>query len=153
MKNFSNYEAKKYAKGRDYSRIEYGIYQFENAPQITYTKLQRWLRLNGSRGFKYNYGSMLTNTLQPKLYVTSLSFEQEPAYDEGDKPSNISQYPFEDLLDKYSVHVSDFYTELNNSSKTLCYQEFASPILENVKKLRKIIGKHAYYKDGRFVVE
>ena len=77
-------------------------------------------------------------------YVTSLSFEQETEYDEGDSPKYISQYPLEDLLDRFHVHISDFYDDLNNISEKECYQEFASSKIENIENLRSIIGKHVY---------
>lgn len=77
-------------------------------------------------------------------YVTSISFEQETEYDEGDSPKYISQYPLEDILDKYFVHISDFYDGLNSKSEKICYQEFCSTKLENIKNLRNIIGKHVY---------
>lgn len=96
---------------------------------------------------------MLTNELEPKLYVTSLTFEQEPEHGEGNKPSIISQYPLEDVLDTYLVHVSDFYTELNRNSQSQCYVEFASPHLEDIKKFREIIGKHIYNDGDKLVIE
>lgn len=88
-------------------------------------------------------------------YVTSLVFEQEPELGEGDKPSNISQYPLEDILDKYLVYVSDFYEELNAKSEKLCYLEFTSDSesIDDVKALREIIGKHVYDNNGRLVIE
>lgn len=81
------------------------------------------------------------------LYVTSLSFVQEPEYDEGAYAGDISQYPLEDILDKFYCHISDFYEELNTLDSQKCYQEFASPDLEDVRNLRSIIGKHAYNKE------
>jgi hypothetical protein len=80
------------------------------------------------------------------LYVTSLSFVQESEYNEGDNSSYISQYPLEDLLDKFYCHVSDFYEKLNLVDSQKCYQEFASPDLEHIRNLRSIIGKHVYNK-------
>ena len=83
--------------------------------------------------------------------ITSLSFEQEPELGEGEDAGYISQYPLEDILDKFLVHVSDFYEDLNKEGLVMCYQEFASPKLENIESLREIIGKHVYNKeeDGR----
>lgn len=78
------------------------------------------------------------------LFVTSLSFIQEPDYGEGDNASLISQYPLEDILDKYYCHISDFYDELNTEDSYICYQEFASLDIENIRNLRSIIGKHVY---------
>lgn len=73
------------------------------------------------------------------LYVTSLSFIQEPEFDEGANASNITQYPLEDILDKYYCYISDFYKELNTVDSQKCYQEFASPDLEDIRRLRFLI--------------
>ena len=80
-------------------------------------------------------------------YVTSLSFIQEAELEEGTNASEISQYPLEDLLDKFSCYISDFYEDLNTADSLICHLEFASPDLEDVKKLRSIIGKHVYNKE------
>ena len=80
------------------------------------------------------------------LYVTSLSFEQEPEFDEGEYADNISQYPLEDLLDKFYCHISDFYDKLNTSDSKICYLEFAAMEVSDIKNLRGIIGKHIYNK-------
>lgn len=78
------------------------------------------------------------------LYVTSLLFEQEPEYEEGTSAEEISQYPLEDLLDKFYCHISDFYEKLNLSDSNICYLEFAAMDMEDIKNLRGIIGKHVY---------
>lgn len=86
------------------------------------------------------------------LYVTSLSFIQEPEFDEGTNASTISQYPLEDILDKFFCHISDFYKLLNTAESQTCYQEFASPDLKDIKNLRSLIGKHVYNKEiGKYV--
>ncbi len=86
------------------------------------------------------------------LYVTSLSFIQEPEYNEGNDASYISQYPLEDILDKFYCYISDFYSELNTEDSSKCYQEFASSDIEDIRKLRTIIGKHVYNKeDGEYM--
>lgn len=79
-------------------------------------------------------------------YITSLSFEQESKYGEGERPEEISQYPLEDILDKYRVRVSNFYNALNKKSSNICYLEFASKNVENIKNLLGIVGKHVYNK-------
>ena len=81
------------------------------------------------------------------LYVTSLSFEQEPELEEGENASDISQYPLEDILDKFYCHVSDFYESLNTADSTKCYLEFGAMDMEDIQNLRSIIGKHVYNKD------
>ena len=143
MKNILNFNSNKYGDSA-YSLVEDGIYLFDNPPEVTFTAIERFFKLKGSCGYKYKYGPMLISKLEPKIYVTSLSFEQEPSLGEEKKPSYISQFPLEDILDKYRVYVSDFYTILNETSKKKCYQEFASKDLNNIKNLRKIIGKHVY---------
>lgn len=77
-------------------------------------------------------------------YVTSLSFRQEPEYGEGVAASSISQYPLEDLLDRFYVYVSDFYADLNQEDSQICYLEFASSDIVDIRNLRGIIGQHVY---------
>lgn len=82
-----------------------------------------------------------------KEYVTSLTFEMEDTdgdEDEVPSPQNITQFPFEGILNKFSVWVSDFYEELNENSEVTCYQEFASDEIENLRELRSMIGKRVY---------
>jgi len=134
MKNISNYNAQKYNNNDRYSFIEEGIYLFKNK----YDSIEDGM---------YVYGSMKTSEIEPDYYVTSLSFEQEPENREGTSPKLISQYPLEDVLDEFLVHISDFYKEENDKSDSLCYQEFASPDIGNIKKLRGIIGKHVYNRE------
>lgn len=76
------------------------------------------------------------------VYVTSLSFLQEPELGEGPHAGEISQYPLEDLLDEFLCWVSDFYQDLNTEDSQVCVLEFAAPELEAVRRLRTVIGKH-----------
>lgn len=123
MKNFSNYTAEKYSES-EFQKVEEGIYRTKDP-----------------------YGD-------GEIYVTSLSFELEPeCYGEEDgSPEYIPQVPLEDLLDNFYVYVTDFYEELNAKSETLCYQEFGSGELEDIRNLRTVIGKRfyavPYEKDG-----
>jgi hypothetical protein len=82
-----------------------------------------------------------------QLYVASLSFEQEPEFEEGENAADISQYPLEDILDKYLCHISDFYEDLNTEDKKTCVLEFASERVADVQGLMEIVGKHVYNKD------
>ena len=92
-------------------------------------------------------GIYRTDTDGESLYRTSLSFVQEPELGEGCQANEISQYPLEDLLDKFFCHITDFYDGLNLASSTVCYLEFASPDLADVRNLRGIIGKRVYNKE------
>lgn len=119
MKNFKNYKPEKYGKA-DYQEIEDGIYK---------TKIRSTL------------GSGYLD-----VYVTSLSFEMEPERfgEESASPSNLTQVPIEGILDKFNLFVTDFYEQLNRISETVCYQEFGSFSLEDIQKLRALIGKRFY---------
>ena len=115
MKNFSNYTPEKYSTS-DFRKVEEGIYRTKSP-----------------------YGN-------EEIFVTSLSFEMEPeCYGEEDaSPQNITQIPFENLLDEFFVYVTDFYDQLNGKSETICYQEFGSGKLSDIQKLRTIIGKRFF---------
>lgn len=79
-------------------------------------------------------------------YYVSLSFVQEPEFDEGTDSTYISQYPLEDVLDKFLVYVSDFYDTENEKGQDVCVLEFASGNEEHIEKLLSIVGKHVYNK-------
>ena len=90
---------------------------------------------------KSPYGSKDTD-----IFVTSLTFEMEPdCYGEEDaSPRNLTQVPIEGILDEFDLFVTDFYEQLNETSEMICYQEFGSFDLENIQKLRTLIGKRFY---------
>ena len=115
MKNFGSYTPEKYSEP-SYQKIEEGIYRTKSP-----------------------YG-------EDEIFVTSLSFEMEPeCYGEEDaSPRNLAQVPIEGILDEFFVYVTDFYDQLNEESETLCYQEFGSGSLEDIQKLRTLIGKRFY---------
>ena len=119
MKNFQNYTPEKYA-GPAFEKVEEGIFLAPNP-------------------YKYIDG-------REKIYVTSLTFEMEPdCYgEEGGCPQDITQVPFEDILDEFFVCVTDFYEELNQASEVTCYQEFGSSKIEDIRNLRTLIGKRFY---------
>ena len=120
MKNIQNYNAAKYIKTGFSSLFQ----------KSDYKKINDGI-------YEYKKGN-------ETLYVTSLSFVQEPEFEEGDSAANISQYPLEDILDKFYCHISDFYEDLNVSESRTCYLEFAAMDLDDIKKLRSITGKHVY---------
>lgn len=78
--------------------------------------------------------------------VITLQFQQEPEMDEGTSSADISQYPLEDILDRFNVHISDFYDSDNKCAKAKCRLEFASRKIENIRNLKSIIGKRVYNK-------
>lgn len=123
MKNIENYVAKKYVKTGILSMFQ----------KSGYRKIEE-----GIYEYKQEHET---------LYVTSLSFVQEPEYEEGEFANEISQYPLEDILDKFYCHISDFYEELNLPGSKTCYLEFAAMSIEDIRNLRSIIGKHVYNKE------
>lgn len=120
MRNFQNYTPEKYA-APEYKLVEEGIYLGKNP---------YW-----QPGFG-----------QEDIYVTSLSFEMEPDQygEEGGCPQDITQIPFEDILDHYSIYVTDFYDELNQASALTCYQEFGSSSIQDIRNVRTLAGKRFY---------
>lgn len=79
-----------------------------------------------------------------KTYVTSISFEQEPNLGEGQSAVDISQYPLEDILDRFCVFISDLYPALNTKNSTTCYLEMSARTKESIEKLHAIVGKRVY---------
>lgn len=80
-------------------------------------------------------------------FCTPISFEQEPKFEEGKSSKAISQYPLEDILDKFNVWVSDFFQDLNNGEDNVCYYEFSALKKQYILDLKNsIIGKHVYNK-------
>ncbi len=77
-------------------------------------------------------------------YCLSIQFQQEPELGEGCDATDISQYPLEDLLDRFGVYVSDFYTEINARSGQKCHLELASGSIRNIRELKSIIGRRVY---------
>ena len=110
-------------------------------------------KYSGQGYFKVENGIYRTDTDGESLYRTSLSFVQELELEEGSQANEISQYPLEDLLDQFCCHITDFYDGLNLASSTVCYLEFASQDLEDVRNLRGIIGKHVYNKETNGCME
>lgn len=117
MKNFCNYKAEKYS-GEGFTEVEEGIYKTADPYNIH----------------------------DGDIYVTSLTFEMEnECYGEEDgSPQYLPQVPIEGLLDEFDLFVTDFYEDLNNASETVCYQEFGSFEIEDIRKLRTLIGKRFY---------
>ena len=115
MKNFQNYTPEKYQRD-DFQKISDGIYKTKSP-----------------------YDSQ-------DIFVTSLTFEMEPErYGEEDgSPQYMPQVPMEGILDEFNLFVTDFYEQLNETSETLCYQEFGSFDLEGIQKLRTLIGRRFY---------
>lgn len=115
MKNFQNFTAQKYMTS-DFQKISDGIYKTKSP-----------------------YDSN-------DIFVTSLTFEMEPECygEENASPSNLTQIPIEGILDEFNLFVTDFYEQLNQSSEIICYQEFGSLDLEDIKNLRTLIGKRFY---------
>lgn len=87
-------------------------------------------------------------------YVSSIIFEAEPEYGENNPTDyNISQYPLEDILDKFDCECFDFYEEENKSDPINSYIEFSSEDIDNIRKLLSIIGKHVYNKEDNDYVK
>ena len=86
-------------------------------------------------------------------YVVTLSFHQEPDLGEGKHSADISQYPLEDILDQFSVFISDFYKAENGKKADICLLEFCSPELAHIEGLLGIVGKHIYNREDNNSIE
>lgn len=83
-----------------------------------------------------------------EIFVTSIVFEAEPDLGEN-SPSEpvISQYPLEDILDKFYIYLHDDYVDENTSDTINSYVEFASEDIEDIRAVLSILGKHVYNVD------
>lgn len=96
------------------------------------------------------YNTHKYQLIEPGIYkiddrfVTSLSFVQEPDLGEGCSAAYISQYPLEDVLERFCVFVSNFYPGRNTPCSEVCYLEFASKDIADIRNLRSIIGMRVY---------
>lgn len=70
-------------------------------------------------------------------YRFAISFELEEGED--------TQYPMEDILDKYYLYVSDFLENETISNNILSIELGGE--LERIRKAQEIIGKHVYNKE------
>lgn len=175
MRNIRNYDAQKYENG-DYIKVEEGIYKtflkrekstkFREATELEteLIKNENWeafkssssiftLEFNNKKYLKKDSKVFIEDEKLEEIYVTSLTFSQEPELGENDNTQVISQYPLEDILDKFSCFCVDSYHRENLMDKDMCYQEFGSHILENIRNLRSIIGKHVYNNSDNEYVE
>ncbi len=73
------------------------------------------------------------------------SFRITLSYELESDDSN-NQYPLDDVLNKYFLHVSDFYESENNPDSNKYKLELAGD-LEDVKNLKEIIGKRIFNRD------
>lgn len=113
---------------------------------ISFFKAEKY-QLEKYEEVKNNIYKVYDDFMNSEMYVTSLSFEQEPEYDEGANSSDISQYPLEDILDKFYVTVEDFYPDLNDGKNNICRLEFTGSQISDIENLLAIVGKHVYNKE------
>lgn len=179
MKNIRNYTPDKY-NSEDYQKVEENIYKtlysspgsleglYDTELVNILKNLDGWIKEDNrnytlvyegkkyyilARDYEAGYKHKIWAPREPEeIYVTSLVFEQEPELGENEPADTmISQYPLEDILDKFFCFCVDFYQEKNASDTVNSYQEFASSNIENIRELLTIVGKHVYNKevDGR----
>ena len=168
MKNIKVFNAEKY-QSNSYQKVSDNVYKaassidnkFKPVNDSEILNATDWIRENGIDTLIYNdikYIKINGNVFKQEIsednyYVISLSFEQEPEFNENANNKTISQYPLEDILDKFNVYISDEYKELNNGDSNTCYLEFASSSMEDIENLKSIIGKHVYNKEENGVIK
>lgn len=171
MEKIRNYTPNKYNDER-YQQVEENIYKtlkdsdtyvaIKDEELINTLKSSNdWVGTDREKSMQYNGKEykmktnpfdgtimIMTKKEPEEIYVTSLVFEPEPELGENEPTDKIiSQYPLEDILDKFGCWCSDFYEEENESDPNNSYQEFASNKIENIRNLKRIIGKHVYNKE------
>lgn len=176
MKNIRIYHPNKY-DNENYQKIDENIYKTTYTPSGTYDELHDQELINTLKGLKNwektksweysiqyesktyfidaknyeagNLDSIFAPSPPKEVYVTSLVFESEPNLGENEPEDKIiSQYPLEDIEDKFLCFCMDFYPEENSSDKKNSYIEFASTKIENIRNLLTIVGKHVYNKEN-----
>lgn len=79
-----------------------------------------------------------------EFYHLGILFEQEPELGEGLSSIDISQYPLEDILDKYNAFISDFYKKENSIANSICKLAIASKEKDCIIEIGLLVGKHIY---------
>ena len=72
-------------------------------------------------------------------YRITISYELE--FDDSH-----NQFPLEDILDKYNLHVSDFYESENSTDSNIYKIELGGEFLD-IKNVQEIIGKRVFNRD------
>lgn len=177
MKNIRIYHAPKY-NSSEYEEMETNIYKTHTELQEGMTligitdqdiikaleNMEGWepgisdrecIIYNGEKYYKTGNNFWRDeNEEERTIYVTSLMFEQEPEYGENQPDeAEVSQYPLEDILDKFLCACEDFYEEENAKDPVNSYMEFVSPRIQDIKDLLSIVGKHVYNKENGEYIE
>lgn len=93
------------------------------------------------------YSSLVYESVDPYIYrntekntyVNALSFELEDNED--------SQYPLEDLLDRFNLYVSDFIDPKAFGESNYLSAEFAGDLDNILDFLKSVVGKRVYNTD------
>ena len=63
-----------------------------------------------------------------------------------------TQYPLEDILDKYYVNCTEIMEEKEESGKRIFIFEVEGEDIEAIKSIANLVGKRVYnYKDGDYI--
>ncbi len=153
MKNIQIYKANKYSTN-EYQQVDENIYKTTIDHVVGYKsmigKTMYHFGEPNPKGPKTWFKKKITE--KRTIFVTSISFIQEPEYGENN-PSDkfISEYPLDDILNKFNCLINDTYDEINENDSEKSYIEIASDSNGNIKKLLSIIGKHVYIQeDGKY---
>ncbi len=142
MKNIRIYKAEKY-NGPEYILVEDNIYKKEKKRRA-YKFKNRTRYITEGFEMKKKWYEKEIEIIEVE-YFTSLLFEPEPELGEN-KPTDeyVSQYPLEDILDKFLCSVGDEYTKENLEDSVNSYVEFCSFDIEKIKNILDLVGKHVY---------
>ncbi len=116
-------------------RLEYSVMK-----NITLVKLKKYKNQKQYKQIEDGIYMDLNDEHEAKYRMT-LSYELE-----SDETNN--QYPLEDILDKYLMHVSDFLESENKMNSNKYIFEFGG-YLDKMIEAKEIIGKKVFNRDFR----
>jgi len=141
IRNIQSYQAEKYTTNtKNYIFVEEGIWLFKNKYKSLHVDKNGCVWYVYKRGFK-------STQIKPAQFVTTLSFEQDTNEHAKKEIGICPQYPLEDILDKFFVAARSYPGLGYQNGTSVCYVEFFSDDIKDVRNLREsIIGKQVYNK-------
>ena len=95
-------------------------------------------KYTGNPGYRHIEGNIY-ESLEEKEHVFAFTYELEQGED--------SQYPLEDLLDRFFLYVSDFVDEERFNTGPTVILELAGSLEDVRETIRAIIGKRVFNKE------
>lgn len=112
-------------------------------------KYDDYKRYAQQEGFIYKD---VTGGVGGKMGITSAPVYCVTLYAELENVEEDTQYPLEDILDKYYVNCTEIMEEKEESGKRIFIFEVEGEDIEAIKSIANLVGKRVYnYKDGDYI--